>query len=195
MEGIIEYIDIQDYQKTLLTMFDDVSGYSPLTYIECGARSWTLSSQEVYQDKWKPWLDLQKTVHDKLCPLATGFNFNPTNRHTVPPHIDIDKPLYYNLLIPVFGVAKLNIFETNLDHLEFRHGMKHWKMVRDDKPKIKIGEFVVDKPVLLNTNFLHDVEPIDSPRCVWCTRWVDIDASFSFDSFKSHVESVLNENN
>jgi hypothetical protein len=195
MENIIEYIKIGDYKDLLIDMFNDVSGYSPLSYIECGARSWILDSSEDYQIKWKDWLDLQRIVHKKLCPLATGFNFNPTNMHTVPPHIDIDTPLYFNLLIPVFGIARINIFETNLEHLEFRHGMKHWKMVQDDKPKKKIGELIVDKPVLLNTDVLHDVEPIDSPRAVWCTRWVDIDKSFNFKSFKKHVESILNENN
>lgn len=195
MDNVIEYIEIPDYKYQLVKMFDDVSGYSPLSYIECGARSWILNSSDDYQVKWKPWLDLQRTVHNELCPLATGFNFNPTNKHTVPPHIDIDRPLYYNLLLPVLGAAKINIFETNLDHLEFRHGMKHWKMVRDDKPKNKIGELVVDKPVLLNTDFLHDVEPIDSPRAVWCTRWINIPNTYNYKSFKLHVEKTLNENN
>lgn len=195
MDNVIEYIEIPDYKYQLAKMFDDVSGYSPLSYIECGARSWILNSYDDYQVKWKPWLDLQRTVHNELCPLATGFNFNPTNKHTVPPHIDIDTPLYFNLLIPVFGVARLNIFETIPEQLEHRHGMMHWKMVQDQYLKNKIGELIVDKPVLLNTDILHDVEPIVSPRCVWCTRWIGIDTSFSFKSFKSHVESILNENN
>jgi hypothetical protein len=192
MENIIEYINISNFQEMLKSMFDEVLVYSPLTYTECGAKSWTLSSSSDYSNIWKSWLDLQRKVSQNLCPLATGFNFNPTNNHTVPPHIDIDEPLYYNLLIPVTGVAKINIFETVLDHLEYRHGMTHWKMIQDQFSKNKIGELIVDRPVLLNTNWLHDVEPIESPRCVWCTRWIRVPETYSFRSFKNYTESVLN---
>ena len=122
---------------------------------------------------------------------ATGFNFNATTKNTVPPHIDVDTPLYFNLLIPVFGIAKLNLFETIPEHLEFRHGLSHWKMQQNGSPRKKIGELVVDKPVLLDTNILHDVEPIDTPRCVWCTRWIDIPRHFTYKTFKRHVENIL----
>lgn len=191
MENVIEYIDIPDYSQLLASMFDRASGFAPLTYTECGARSWTLSSNPNYENDWKNWLTIQRSIHNTLCPLATGFNFNPTNNHTVPPHIDIDKPKYFNLLIPVFGYATLSLFETVDDQLEFRHGMKHWKMVQDQYPKTKIGELVVDKPVLLDTNILHDVQPVISPRCVWCSRWINIDNSFNFNTFKTHIEETL----
>lgn len=192
MENIIEYVDIPDFTVTLTDMFNSASGFEPLSYIECGANSWTLGSNSKYEIEWKKWLEIQRTVHAKLCPLATGFNFNPTNKHTVPPHIDIDKPKYFNLLIPVTGYAKISLFETIASQLEFRHGMKHWKMVQDQYPKVKIGEFIVDKPVLLDTNVLHDVVPVVSPRCVWCSRWIDIDETFDFKTFKLHVEETLN---
>jgi len=196
MEGIIEYIDIPWEPSRFKTMFDStLDDWQGRGYIECGAKSHVLSENNEFESKWKDTLDLHKLVHNKLCPLATGFNFNATTKHTVPPHIDIDVPLYFNLLIPVFGTAKINIYETTLEHLEFRHGMTHWKMVEDDKPKNKIGEFTVDKPVLLNTNFLHDVEPLQTPRCVWCTRWVDISDDFCYNTFKTHVETILNEKN
>ena len=94
MENIIEYVNIPNFADTLLDMFNNVSGLAPLTYIECGAKSWTLGSNENYENEWENWLRIQRTVHKKLCPLATGFNFNPTNNHTVPPHVDIDKPKY-----------------------------------------------------------------------------------------------------
>ena len=196
MEGIIEYIDIPYTPANFELIFNDtLENWNGRGYIECGAKSHVLSENIKFESKWKDILTLHKKVHSKLCPLATGFNFNATSKHTVPPHIDIDTPLYFNLLIPVFGTAKINIYETTPEHLEFRHGMTHWKMVRDDKPKNKIGEFIVDRPVLLNTNFLHDVQPLQTPRCVWCTRWVDINDKFCYNSFKKHAEEVLNENN
>lgn len=195
MEGIIEYVDIPWSSSYFESVYNStLENWQGRGYIECGAKSHVLSENTEFSNKWKNILDLHKLVHNDICPLATGFNFNATENHTVPPHIDIDKPLYFNLLIPVFGVAKLNFYDTIPEHLEFRHGMKHWKMVQDDKPKNKIGEFVVDKPVLLNTDFLHEVQPLVVPRCVWCTRWIGIDSNYSFKTFKLHVESVLNEN-
>ena len=196
MEGIIEYVNIPwDVTKFEKIFNDTLENWDARGYIECGAKSHVLSENDQFRETWKDILKEHSKVHEVICPLATGFNFNATTAHTVPPHIDIDKPLYFNLLIPVFGTAKLNIYETVTDHLEFRHGMTHWKMVKDSIPKNKIGEFIVDKPVLLNTDFLHDVEPIDVPRCVWCTRWIDIDTAFNFSSFKNRIEGILNENN
>lgn len=193
MEGIIEYVDIpwdtSQYQEIFNSTLENWQGRG---YIECGAKSHVLSENDEFENKWKAILDEHRLVHDKVCPLATGFNFNATENHTVPPHIDIDTPLYFNLLVPVFGTAKLNIYQTTQEDLEFRHGMTHWKMVKDSKPKIKIGELLVDKPVLLNTNYLHDVQPIDTPRCVWCTRWIDVDTTFTYHKFKDYVEETFN---
>ena len=193
MDEIIEYVDIiwdpRRYESIFRSTLEKYNvGRS---YIECGAKSHVMSENIEFADKWKSILKQHKRVHDKLCPLATGFNFNATSKHTVPPHIDVDKPLYYNLLVPVFGVAKLNIYETKEEDLEFRHGLSHWKMLQEGIKGEKIGELIVDKPVLLNTNYLHDVIPIDTPRCVWCTRWIDIPKHYTYRSFKKHVENIL----
>ncbi len=193
MDEVIEYVDIEWDKDLLESIFKSTLTEYDVgrSYIECGAKSHVMSENKEFETKWKPILDKHYKVHNKVCPLATGFNFNATVKNTVPPHIDVDKPLYFNLLIPVFGVAKLNLFETIPEHLEFRHGLSHWKMQQDGSPRKKIGELIVDKPVLLDTNILHDVEPIDTPRCVWCTRWIDIPQDYTYKTFKQHIENIL----
>ena len=38
--------------------------------------------------------------------------------------------------------------------------MKHWNMLQDKYPAVFMGEILVDKPVLLNTAYLHDVQVV-----------------------------------
>jgi hypothetical protein len=193
MDGVIEYVDIKYDRGVFARIFEAATGYAPLAYRECGAQSWVLNTNPLFVDMYAEVLSAHARVHDRFCKYATGFNFNKTNSHTVPPHVDIDKRNYFNLLIPVFGVARLDIFETRREQLEFRHGETHWMMLRDGVPAIKVGSLLVDRPVLLNTRWLHSVQPEISPRCVWCTRWIDIDEAIGFAQFKRHVEGVLNE--
>ena len=194
MQNIIEYINVKWEPEKLEDIYKNTLGnWDPRGYIECGAKSHVMDENENFKNIWEPILSEHSKVHDRFCPKATGFNYNATPKHTVPPHIDIDEPLYFNLLLPVFGVAKINIYETIDEQLEHRHGMTHWKMVNDKYEKHKIGEVVVDKPVLLNTDQLHDVEPIDTPRCLWCTRWVEVPQTFTYATFKEYVEDTLND--
>lgn len=192
MEEVIEYVNIPDFSEILEQLLLRVSDYNPRSYIECGARSFIMYENPQYVSVWNDWLNVQYKVHSDLCQRATGFNTNSTNSSTVPPHVDIDVPKYYNLLLPVYGVAKINLFEANANDLEFRHGQTHWQMVKDGLPMKKIDEFIVDKPTLLDTNVLHDVQPINSPRCVWCTRWINIPEHQSFKTFKTHIEDTFN---
>ena len=95
----------------------------------------------------------------------------------------------YNLLLPMFGTAKIGIYETNEQQLEYRHGMTHWNMLQDKYPAICIGEILVDKPVLLNTAYLHDVQVVESPRAIFCVAWRGINKTYH--EFKEHAEKTL----
>ena len=192
VEDVIEYVQIKYDLTELRSLFDQTIASQPREYLECGAQSWTLGMGKHYQDLWKPLLQQHAKVHSHFCPLATGFNYSKTNSHNVPPHVDIDQMSYYNLLIPVAGVARIDIFKTQQDELEFRHGLTHWMMLREGVASQKIGEFFLDKPTLLNTNHLHSVHPIYAPRSVWCTRWIGLPVDLSFREFKKKVEDTLN---
>ena len=193
MENIIEYVNI-NYDKELYNnYFEKISELDSSSYIECGAKSWVLKTNSEYETILNPILKQQKKVHSIMCHYGTGFNYSSTIKHTVPPHIDIEKPKYFNLLLPIYGTALIEIFKTTDEELEFRHNQKHWKMLRKDKNSEKIGKLLIDKPVLLDTNYLHNVKPITTPRLVWCSRWIEIDQRYTFASFKKHIEYVLNE--
>ncbi len=193
MDGVIEYVNIKYDRSLFARAHEAVLGHAPLAYVECGAQSWVLNTNPLFAQTFADILALHGRIHDQFCKYATGFNFNKTNAHTVPPHVDIDKKNYFNLLVPLFGVARIDIFETRVEQLEFRHGETHWMMLKEGVAAIKVGSLLVDRPVLLNTRWLHSVQPEVSPRCVWCTRWVGVDESFDFAKFKRRVEGILIE--
>lgn len=192
MDGIIEPVDISPMSEILSKAFQKTVKNEPLSFIECGAKSWVLDSDPLYYQYWKPILDLHKQVATEFCPLATGFNFSKSVFETVPPHVDLDKGRYFNLLLPIHGVARIDIYETNPEDLEYRHGKSHWKMLKPDRSAKKIGEYALDRPTLLDTNQLHAVTPVDVPRLVWCTRWISLKKETTFKDFKSKIEKVLN---
>ena len=191
MKGIAEYIDIVYDKEYLIRKHDDVPGRDSKEYIECGTQSHVLISDPDYYRKWDHLLTQMAAVHMGMCEHGTGFNFNPTLKSGVPPHIDFDEREgnQFNLLLPMFGTAKIAIYETNQHQLESRHGMKHWKMLQDKYPAICIGDILVDKPVLLNTAYLHDVQVVESPRAIFCVAWRGINKTYN--EFKEHAEKTL----
>ena len=190
MKTYIDYVNIPFDRKYLKRIFQHTQKYPFTTYISCGAITWILKSRGEFQKIWKKVLTESKTVHNLMCDFATGFSLSKSKNHTVPPHIDIDTPKFYNLLIPVFGTARISIYETIPEQLEFRHNQKHFKMPKKGVPVKKIGEHIVDQPTLLDTNILHSVQPIVTPRCIWCSRWINLPVNFNFQSFKIHLEKT-----
>jgi hypothetical protein len=190
MEGIIEYIDVKYNKQTFIKAFNDVAEYEPHSYIECGATSHVLKSNSDYYEQWSCILDQANEAHMHMCEHGTGFNFSPTIKHNVPPHIDFDdrEGGQFNLLLPLFGAAKISIYETIPEQLEYRHGMKHWNMLQNKYPPNKIGEIIVDKPVLLNTAYLHDVQVVESPRAIFCIAWRGVNKTYK--EFKDHVKEI-----
>lgn len=192
MENIIEYINVNYNKELYNNYFEKISELDHSSYIECGVKSWVLKTNNRYETILETLLNQHKKVHPIMCHYGTGFNYSSTKNHTLPPHIDIEKPKYFNLLLPIFGTAVIEIFKTDDSELEYRHGQKHWKMLQKEIVSEKIGELLVNKPVLLDTNYLHNVKLITAPRLVWCSRWIEIDESYTFASFKKHIENVLN---
>ena len=62
-------------------------------------------------------------------------------------------------------------------------------MLQDKYPAISMGEILVDKPVLLNTAYLHDVQVVNAPRAIFCVAWRGINKNYY--EFKKHVEKTL----
>jgi hypothetical protein len=192
MDGIIQDINVAYSPQDFISAFTMVSGSDPLDYIECGAKSWVLSSNPSYEEKWHTILAGHREIHPELCDLATGFNYNQTPQHGVPPHVDIDRQNSYNLLLPIVGSADIIIYETNECDLEFRHGKTHWKMLKPGREPTQIMKYQLDRPTILNTRYLHEVCPTQCPRLVWCTRWINIPQNISLKDFAITVTESLN---
>ena len=191
MKGIAEYIKVEYNKDYYIEKHNEVRGVQGHDYIECGTESHILKIDNDYYRQWYHILTRMWKVHIGMCEHGTGFNYNPTLTSGVPPHIDFDKREgnQINLLLPLFGVAKIGIYETIPEQLEFRHGMEHWNMLKDKYPPNKIGEILVDKPVLLNTAYLHDVKVVEAPRAIFCVAWRGI--NMLYNEFKEHAEKTL----
>ena len=191
LSGIVEYINV-DYDKDyLIRKHNEVRGVHGKEYIECGTESHILRNNPDYYRQWDHILTIMSGVNIGMCEHGTGFNSNATLTSGVPPHIDFDEREgnQFNLLLPMYGVAKIGIYETIQEQLEYRHGMMHWNMLQDKYPPNKIGEILVDKPVLLNTAYLHDVKVVEAPRAIFCVAWRGI--NMLYNEFKEHVENKL----
>ena len=191
MEGIAEYINVEYNKEYLLRKHQEIRGVPGHEYIECGTESHILITDTDYYRQWDHILTIMSGVHMGMCEHGTGFNYNPTLTSGVPPHIDFDerKGNQFNLLLPMYGVAKVSIYETIQEQLEFRHGMTHWNMLQDKYSPNKIGEIVVNKPVLLDTMYLHDVKVLEAPRAIFCVAWRGINKTYN--EFKEHAEKTL----
>ena len=191
ISGIAEYINV-DYDKDyLIRKHNEARGIEGRDYIECGTESHILRDNPDYYRKWEHILTIMSEVHIGMCEYGTGFNLNGTLTAGVPPHIDFDKREgnQFNLLLPMFGKAKIGIYVTVQNQLEFRHEQKHWNMLQDQYKPVLMGEILVDKPVLLNTKYLHDVQVVEAPRAIFCVAWRGINKNY-YD-FKKHAEKTL----
>lgn len=196
MENIIEYADVNYSREHYQQIYENLKASSFSTFTECDVHSWLICSNPSYESIMEPILSVHKKVHENICPLATGFNHSPEAAYPyhIPAHIDLDKPLFFNLLLPIEGSAKITIYKTVMNDLEYRHNKSHFMVPNDDNANLEVvGSIIVDKPVLLNTSVLHRVEIIDAPRNVWCTRWIDVPGTYTFKTFKQHMENILNE--
>ena len=201
LNGIAEYINV-DYDKEYLmrkhnevrigtSLYNEIRDISSHDYVECGTESHILKINPDYYRQWDHILTIMSGVNIGMCEHGTGFNSNATLTSGVPPHIDFDEREgnQFNLLLPMYGVAKISIYETIQEQLEYRHGMMHWNMLQDKYPPNKIGEIIVDKPVLLDTMYLHDVKVIEAPRAIFCVAWRGINKTYH--EFKEYAEKAL----
>ena len=88
-----------------------------------------------------------------------------------------------------------DFWEGDYNELEYKgYGSTHYKMFKDSyytKNLIKMGSILIDKPVLIDTDYIHNVIPVDVPRLAWLTRFSDLDKEYTFKEFKSIVEEKL----
>lgn len=208
LQNILEYIDV-DYDKEYLkNTFDSLINSEFKSYANCGTISKIIQNTPKLENIADQILTHHKTVFPKSTwdPFATGFNFAETLDGNVPPHCDWGNGNYYNLLLPVFGAARITVYKTdnsnvvnrwkNRDKLEQWYdpagANHHWSMKLTPDTKLeRLGQLVIDKPALLDTNYLHSVKIVDAPRLNWVSRWMDLSTTMSFAECKQIIEEKL----
>ena len=164
-----------------------------------------------YEEVFDPILSQHRLVHPDYQFRSTGFNTADSTEKDVFPHTDIDQNRKhsqgYNIIMPVIGGSRLDYYETNPDEVflpeknaqgyyyyhefhaqaEMGQGSPEFEKFLADR---KIGEIIVDRPILIDTEIMHRVVITEAPRCAWVTRWVNIE-DVDFQTFKNKVESML----
>jgi len=208
--NIAEYVDV-DPQTDLLEELFALCNADFNTFGKTLWKSFSLESRDgedtEYLKLFDPLLEIHRAVHPDMQKRSTGFNTSTSTKHDLFAHTDIDldqeHPNYYNIVMPVFGDSVIEYFETNDDEIWLpelnAHGyayyhefyMRNKSGYKEFLQQRKIGEIVVDKPVLIDTNTMHRVVVTEAPRCAWVTRWINIPKEIDYQTFKCHVESLL----
>jgi hypothetical protein len=167
-----------------------------------------------YEKVFDPILSQHRKVHPHYQFRSTGFNTATSTEKDVFPHTDIDEDTEYsqgyNIVIPVLGNSRIDYYETreeevylpekNAHGYAYYHEFKAQAYTEDLQatPRFekflaerKIGEIIVDKPILIETEIMHRVVITEAPRCAWVTRWNNIPPEWTFEKWKDRVESML----
>ena len=198
IKDIIEYVDIPDMKALLGHLFDKYRGEKSRKFGNCPIEAYQLGPSYAnpgFIEEFKPITDILDRV-SVSDPLVSGFDYFTNPKHGLPYHIDCPNNLKaYNLIIPVFGTVTCDFWEGDYNELEYKgYGSTHYKMFKDSydtKNLIKMGSILIDKPVLIDTDYIHNVIPVDVPRLAWLTRFSDLDKEYTFKEFKSIVEEKL----
>ena len=200
IKDIIEYVDIPDMKPLLKGLFDKHCGVDGRTFGNCPIEAYQLGpspskAHAGFIKEFKPITDILDRV-SVSDPLVSGFDYFTNPKHGLPHHIDCPNNLKaYNLIIPVFGTVTCDFWEGDYNELEYKgHGSTHYKMFKDTydtKNLVKMGSILIDKPVLIDTDYIHNVIPVDVPRLAWLTRFSDLDKEYTFKEIKEIVEERL----
>lgn len=199
IENIIEYVDIPDMRDLLGRLFDKHrNDQESRKFGNCPIEAWQLApsyANSGFAKEFKPITDIIDRVGIS-DPKISGFDYFTDPDHGLPYHIDCpDNLKAYNLIIPVFGTVTVNFWEGGEDALEFKgYGSTHYKMFKenyDTNKLVKMGSILIDRPTLIDTDYIHNVVPEEVPRLAWLTRFSNLEKEYTFQEFKSIVEERL----
>lgn len=214
--NLAEYVDIHSNLDILTNLYQNIQ----IVANRFGKTKWVSYSLEdnltgnatEYLKMFEPILSIHRKVHPYMQRRSTGFNTANSLDEDLFAHTDVDydqeHPNYYNLVIPLHGNSVIEYFDTNEEEVYLpeknAHGYAYYhefyaqrQMGQGTKEfeqfliERKIGEIVVDKPLLLDTNCMHRVKPLKVPRCAWVTRWNNIPTDIDYQTFKKRVETIL----
>lgn len=216
IKNIAEYVDINPHLDILNYLYNNLNKKAN----EFGKTKWASYSLEdnitgettKYLQFFEPILKIHRQVHPYMQKRSTGFNTANALEEDLFPHTDVDfdqkHANYYNLVIPLHGNSVIEYFKTvdeeiflpekNAHGYAYYHEFYAQAKMGQGTPEFekfladrKIGEIIVDKPLLIDTNIMHRVIPLKVPRCAWVTRWNNIPSNLDYQEFKSKVAEIL----
>ncbi len=216
IKNVAEYLDINPHLDILNYLYKNIKKNAN-TF---GKTKWCSFSLEdnltgrptEYLELFEPILKIHRQVHPYMQKRSTGFNTAHAIEEDLFPHTDVDYdqqyPNYFNLVIPLHGNSVIEYFKTKDDEVflpeKNAHGHAYYHEFYAQKQmgqgsqefekflyERKIGEIVVNNPLLIDTNIMHRVKPLEVPRCAWVTRWNNIPADIDYYKFKNIVETRL----
>lgn len=218
--GVAEYIDVDPQLDLLLDLYEKVKGTRAVkdfnifgkTPFESYSLEYNRSGKPTgYEKIYDPILRQHRKVHPHYQFRSTGFNTANSIEKDVFPHTDIDQDTEYsqgyNIIYPVLGMSRLDYYKTlpeeiytpemNAHGFYYYHEFYAQQQMGQGTPEFekfladrKIGEIIIDKPCLIDTEIMHRVVVTEAPRCAFVTRWNNI-PPVDFKTFKSRVESIL----
>ena len=111
IKDILEYIDIKYNKQLFLDLFNNCKSIEPTRFVETTSVSRALITKENFREDWKEILDHHAKVHEVFDKHATGFNYSDDTGY-MPAHIDLAEQRHYNLLLPIYGIAEINVYKT-----------------------------------------------------------------------------------
>ena len=213
IKGIAEYVDVDPQHELLLELYEKVKGdrvgkdfnVFGKTPFESYSLEYNMSGKPTgYEEVYDPILSQHRVVHPHYQFRSTGFNTADSTEKDVFPHTDIDQNREHTQL----GASRLDYYETRPDEVytpeknaqgyyyyhefyaqgEMGQGTPEFEKFLEDR---KIGEIIVDRPILIDTEIMHRVVITEAPRCAFVTRWNNIPPHWDFDSWKKRVEQIL----
>lgn len=218
--GIAEYVDVDPQRDLLLNLYSKVKGihagkdfnvFGKTPFESYSLEYNTTGEPTGYEAVYEPILSQHRKVHPYYQFRSTGFNTADSIEKDVFPHTDIDQDTEhsqgYNIIYPVLGMSRLDYYETRPEEIHtpernaqghyYYHEFRAQKEMGQGTPEFekflsdrKIGEIIINKPVLIDTEVMHRVVITEAPRCAFVTRWNNIPA-VDFKNFKERVESIL----
>jgi len=218
--GVAEYLDVDPQHELLIELYEKVKGVQAgkdfnvfgKTPFESYSLEYNRTGEPTgYEQIYDAILSQHRKVHPHYQFRSTGFNTADSVEKDVFPHTDIDQNREhsqgYNIIYPVLGASRLDYYETkpeeiytpekNAQGYYYYHEFYAQSQMGQGTPEFekflkdrKIGEIIIDRPILIDTEVMHRVVITEAPRCAFVTRWNNI-PEIDFHSFKKLVEHIL----
>lgn len=210
IKDLAVYVDVEPHTDLLKELYKFCDG----KFNSFGKTKWHSFALEhktggdtEYLKHFEPILAPHREFHPHIQKRSTGFNLSTSTEDDLYAHSDLDfdqeHPHYFNIVIPVHGKSTIEYFQTNEDEVQmpevnchnefYYHEFKNrtHEGYEEFLQERLIAQFVIDRPLLIDTNTMHRVTVQEAPRVAWVTRWINLPKEVDIHTFKDMIEEKL----